>query len=267
MCKSAAEGGQRCFTDAKTAVENKTAAFARTQARFDEGKATEEQVMAAAEATADAMIDYASTLDGAQDLLTQYDQIALSGVLDSDDFDVADAAAEQAESILSLVDDGAKRAAENRAVENAYRATQGKPPLTTSLPKTFDEIIAAAEAQQREAEVQQREAEAKAAKEADPFGLRAEASTGWTFDYDGTVSGRNVIPSVGSQEIVYGSSSPSNTSLPAASEAGSFSVEMEFDIPERPSLPPEKRRWRDTLGLTDGAWGTGKSSGSLFRYM
>jgi hypothetical protein len=165
MCKSSAEGGQRCFTDAKTILENKTAASAKVQAKFDEGKATVEQVMAAAAAVQDAMIDYASTQDGADDLISQYNQMLTSGALDSGDESIED----QAEVLLSTVDEGAKRAAANRAVENAYRATQGKPPLTTSLPKTFDELIAEAEERNRA------EAE-KAAKEADPFGLRAEAA-------------------------------------------------------------------------------------------
>lgn len=153
MCKSQAEGGQRCSGHALTAVNNTTAKYLSVVKAFDRGEATGDQLQAANEANSAAMVAYASTIDGATDITGRYHAL--------DPYDEDSQAY-----MLAILDDGAVLAQTNRAVENAYRATQGKPPLTTPVPQTRDQLAAQATERNRQA------AEA-AAKAADPLGLRA----------------------------------------------------------------------------------------------
>lgn len=135
--------------------------------RLQRDEITMEAAVAIHARVADAMIDYASTVEGAaafrEDLANGEALYNITG--DRDDHRAND-------EIRRLIDDGALRAARNREVENAYRATQGQPPLMTELPMTLaDEAAVAAKAAAQ--------ADAKANWAADPLGLRAtEAATG-----------------------------------------------------------------------------------------
>lgn len=179
MCKSQAEGGQRCAGHAKTRMDELITKGEEALDRLQHGEITMTQAQAVHAQVADAMIDYASTLDGAkafrQDLSDSEPYYVATGEPFDEDADAND-------DIRRLIDDGATRAQVNREVENAYRVTQGMGPLTTALPQTFaqeQEAAAAAAAA----------AESKAAWGADPLGLRAAedsrpslAHDEWTFE-------------------------------------------------------------------------------------
>lgn len=161
MCKSKVEGGQRCAGHALTRMNAMIAAGEESVARYERGEITKEEAQAHHAKVHDAMVDYASTLDGAADY--RADAAEAQALADQtrdpeDEFIAAH--------LRGLVDEGAQRAQVNREVENAYRASQGQPPLATPVPQTF--------AQEAEAQAAaEKAAAAKAAKDADPFGLRA----------------------------------------------------------------------------------------------
>lgn len=185
MCKSQAEGGQRCAGHARTRVETMIAKGEESVARYERGEITKEEAQAHHAKVHDAMVDYASTLEGAADY--RADAAEAQALADQtrdpeDEFVAAH--------LRNLVDEGAQRAQVNREVENAYRASQGQPPLTTPVPQTF--------AQEAEAQVAAEKAAAeKAAKDADPFGLRAAATTADTskgFAVETTFDAPNRLP-------------------------------------------------------------------------
>lgn len=161
MCKSQAEGGQRCAGHALEAVTAANNALREATEAFESDDISSAHLEHFEDAAHKAQIAYASTLDGAAKYRADLAAEEAARDRGTDPHDAA-AIAE----LRALIDAGAKQAQVNREVENAYRATQGKPPLTTPLPQTLAEEQAAADQSAAEAE-------AKAAWAADPFGLRA----------------------------------------------------------------------------------------------
>lgn len=162
MCKSQAEGGQRCSGHAKERMDTLLAKGEQTMERLGRGEITMEQARAVHAQVTEAMIDYASTPEGAvsfrQDLADGEAYYAASGDPDG-------AAAN--DEIRRLIDEGAARAQANREAENDWRATRGFKALTTPVPQTLAQERAAADAEAARAA-------ATAAWAADPLGLRAE---------------------------------------------------------------------------------------------
>lgn len=157
MCKSQAQGGQRCATDARTLMN---ASEAKMEAVLDDLVNGDFYAATAAYAAYHEDVKkFASTLDGAAEMRAELAEYAATYNADP----------ERIAATAAIIDDGAKIAHVNREIENAYRATQGQPPLTTPLPQTF-----AQEAETKAAADQA--ATEKAAKAADPFGLRTEAA-------------------------------------------------------------------------------------------
>jgi hypothetical protein len=180
VCKSQAQGGQRCAGDARKYMETSAAKMEAVLDDLVDGKATQADYDAATAAYHEDVKKFASTLEGAAEMRAE-----LAAYEATDNADPARVAAAKA-----MIDDGAKIAHVNRAIENVHRAAHGKAPLTTPLPQTFArEQAAAAQAAA--------EAERKAAWAADPLGLRAAegsaateprtlnypslALDGWTF--------------------------------------------------------------------------------------
>lgn len=235
MCKSQAEGGQRCSGHAKARMD---ASEAKMEAVLDElvrvdSNVTQADYDAAVASYHEDAKKYASTLEGAADLRAQ---LANAQAIDPNlNAEVVAAAA-------AMIDEGARLARVNREVENAYRATQGKPPLSTPLPQTFAEEQAAADKAAAEAE-------AKAAWAADPLGLRAADSLpslaldGWTFHPDAMnspeVLGRYaapVIPAPATMQSVIASHARVADSIAAQTGGG--------DLPPN-SDSPEQVRYRE----------------------
>lgn len=154
MCKSKAEGGQRCSGHALSALNEATDKFHAAMGAYENGDLGDAALEHFEGAVDTAMIAYASTIEGAKDLSAQYD------ALDPADTD-------KQEALLSILDDGAILAQQNREVENAYRAHHGFKALTTPVPQTLAQERAAADAEAARAA-------ATAAWAADPLGLRAE---------------------------------------------------------------------------------------------
>lgn len=172
MCKSKPQGGQRCAGHAKERMDALMAQGEESIRRLQRGEITMEAATALHAKVSDAMIDYASTLEGAaafkEDLANGEALYNMTG-------DPDDAAAN--EDIRRLINDGALRANRNRWVENQWRADRHMQPLTTPIPLTWHQqqeadAEAAIAAQAAEAATQ-----AQAARAADPFGLRAAATT------------------------------------------------------------------------------------------
>ena len=153
MCKSKAQGGQRCPGHAAQYLSTKRSALAQVQAAFAAGDATQASVDKARKEYWSKLVDWSSTTAGAASLR---EQLAKE----------PDQTSGQAQGLRRAIDQGALLAQRNREVENEYRAARGKGPLDTPVPLTFEqEASAAAEQAERAA----REAQAAA----DPLGLRA----------------------------------------------------------------------------------------------
>lgn len=159
MCKSAAQGGQRCSADARKYMQASEAKVEAAYLNMALGTGTREQYDTAVAAHRSDVEKFASTSEGATEMWNDLNSHLASGNVDYRR--VADA--------VATIDAGARIAAVNRGVENAYRASQGKPPLKTALPVTFAEHRANEDAAAAKAA-------ATATKNADPFGLRAEAA-------------------------------------------------------------------------------------------
>lgn len=154
MCKSQAQGGQRCPGHAREALTAAQSGRRATERAYAEGQATDEQLQEARAAVGSAWIAFASTKVGANELRERHTALRSSGD-------------PNAEILAALIDDGARLAQHNRTVENAWRAANGRPPLTTALPATFD--------QERERASTQEVADAEASQyRADPLGLRRQ---------------------------------------------------------------------------------------------
>jgi hypothetical protein len=153
MCKSKAQGGQRCPGHAAQYLSTKRSALAQVQAAFAAGEATQSSVDKARKEYWSKLVDWSSTTAGAASLR---EQLAKE----------PDQTSGQAQGLRRAIDQGALLAQRNREVENEYRAARGKGPLDTPVPLTFEqEASAAAEQAERSAR--------EAAAAADPLGLRA----------------------------------------------------------------------------------------------
>lgn len=157
MCKSKAQGGQRCPGHAAEYLSTKRTALAQVEAAFAAGDVTQSRVAKARQEYWEKLVDWASTTKGAASLR---EQLAAQ----------ADQTSGQAQGLRRAIDQGALLAQRNREVENEYRAARDKGPLDTPVPLTFEQEAAAAAEQ---AERAAREAQAAA----DPLGLRAAEST------------------------------------------------------------------------------------------
>lgn len=161
MCKSKQQGGQRCAGHAKERMDTLMAQGEESLRRLQRGEITHEAAVAMHAKVSDAMIDYASTLEGSaafrQDIADGEALYQMTG-------DPEDLAA--VEDIRRLVNDGALRANRNRWAENQWRAERHMQPLTTPLPLTLQQEREAAQAAEAAAQ-------AHATRAADPFGLRA----------------------------------------------------------------------------------------------
>lgn len=154
MCKSKAQGGQRCVGHATQRLAKAQDKKAEIESAFASGNATETQVAAARAANWSALVDYASTGAGATALREQWAAIG-----DRND--------PNAKVLQGAIDDGALLAQANRRAENAYRASLDKGPLATPLPLTV--------AQQDQMDAAERgRAAAEAARNQDPLGLRVD---------------------------------------------------------------------------------------------
>lgn len=157
MCKSKAQGGQRCPGHAAEYLSTKRTALAQVEAAFAAGDVTQSRVAKARQEYWEKLVDWASTTKGAASLR---EQLAAQ----------PDQSSGQAQGLRRAIDQGALLAQRNREVENEYRAARDKGPLDTPVPLTFEqEAAAAAEQAERAAR--------EAAAAADPLGLRAAEST------------------------------------------------------------------------------------------
>jgi hypothetical protein len=155
MCKAKAQGGQRCISHATTRLGKAQSTQAAVEAAAARGEATPAQVATARAANWKALVEYASTNDGAKTLRDQ-----LATLPNQQD--------QAAQLLQGAINDGALLAQANRRAEDAFRASQGKGPLTTALPLTIQQQEAL-EATARE------QAEAQAVAAQDPLGLRRQA--------------------------------------------------------------------------------------------
>lgn len=169
MCKSKAQGGQRCSGHARDGME---AAYAALQAAEEDAHGSDtaslDRARAAEARYHRAAVEYASTPEGA----------AVMRAALTDPASVPEDLQNLTETeTRRLIDQGAELAQANRDRENAWRAEQGKPPVNAPVPLTF--------AQEQEiAWVRQQAEAARAAWAADPLGLRTEQAGGKSFGMD-----------------------------------------------------------------------------------
>lgn len=154
MCQSIAQGGQRCSGHASEAFQKAEASLHHGRDMAAAGDTTV-NVEALREQWDKKAVEFASTPEGSQYFRTLLGSSAASIAVPSD--------------AASIIDRGALLARENRERANAYRASQGKPPLRTPLPETVQEQQLRL---QGEADAQR----AAKAHAADPLGLRAQAA-------------------------------------------------------------------------------------------
>lgn len=125
---------------------------------FAAGQATEADYDLAVAKVLDRVDEYASTREGAAQMLEIHTQALEAGDL------------EAAERSRAAIDRGARIAREQRVAENYWRAEQGMAPSTSPLPLMYAEIEAEAVNERRRVEENHR-------KNQDPLGLRAAAQT------------------------------------------------------------------------------------------
>jgi hypothetical protein len=171
MCKSAAEGGQRCITDAREYMEAAQGALDAAIGAYAASSTPEafQACLLADQRLRKETVGFASTHEGAKELrekVWNYPVPPLGATPEEQEKYHAEVV-----DLIDIIDEGALLAQRNREVENAYRASQGKPPVRPNHPVP---LTHRQEADLREE--QERAAAAKAAKEADPFGLRTERS-------------------------------------------------------------------------------------------
>lgn len=159
MCKTKAQGGQRCPADSLADYTKATRACRVVEDARRSGQASDTDVAAAQHKVEQHAIEYASTLEGSNALRAEVASIC--------EYDANDDLARDG---IRRINAGAQMAQTNRATENVWRAQQGMGPLTTPVPLTIAQEVAA----QREKEAEVARAAAHAA---DPFGLRGSADS------------------------------------------------------------------------------------------
>lgn len=217
MCYSAAEGGQRCHGHATKRLDAAVIRLHKAEAAVEanEPGALEKYYKQRA-SHRKAIEEYASTLEGAAMLHQALVESETNGVQD--------------DGLRLTIHAGASIARSNRDILNSHRRANGQEPVTTPIPLS----LAAEAAQQATADTQ---AAAKAAREADPLGLRAEAAAEST----------RVLAAVRELRSLDAARDEARQQAAAASSAAAAAQRAEFDAATHARWAREKEEHRQQL--------------------